>query len=230
MLVVFYIISAISSVFAYMYMFSRKKYNIRHWFKAIIISILSGLSFYIPMILKIIESFPNVNFWNVFAVASLFVWQSAFIFNDRDNLINYETAALLLAVTISLVCLTFDTTSYYEACNDEHINVDCIYIWDDNFCDNLIQKTVCVSLRKTTYSFYIVSEDGHPIKKTIPANLTTVYTIDDEESPYLEIIIERDCTGYNTNTQEHSLTIAYTHYNLYIPQDCISVVLEKQNS
>lgn len=104
MLVVFYIISAISSVFAYMYMFSRKNANIKHWFKAIIIALLSGLSFYIPMISKIIEAFPNVDFWSIFAVASLFVWQSAFIFNDWNNLVSYWVTAFLFTFTVSLIC------------------------------------------------------------------------------------------------------------------------------
>ena len=230
MLVVFYIVSAISSVFAYMSIFSRKKADFRHCFIAIIITLVCGLAFYIPMISKIIEAFPNIGFWSVFAVASLFVWQCAFIFNTADNLVNYEAAALLFTVTVLLICPTFDKTSYRSLCNEEHINVDTIYIWEDNFCDNLIQKNVCVNSRNTTYSFYLVSEDGHPIKKTIPANLTTVYTIDGEDTPYLEIIVSRDCDGVDTKTQKHYLTIAYTHYNLYIPEDCITVVLEKANT
>lgn len=231
MLVVFYIISAISSVFAYMSIFLRKKANFGHWFIAMVITIICGLAFYIPMISKIIETFPNVNFGSVFAVATLFVWQSAFIFNDADKLVCYEIIALLFTFIIFLICPTFDTTSYRIPCYEEHISVDVVYVWDDNFCDDFVTKTIHLGSKPATYSFYVVSDEGHPIEKTIPANLTAIHPItSDETSPYLEIIVDQNCSGYNTKTQEHYLTIGNTHYNLYVPEDCITVILEKQNN
>ena len=230
MLVVSYVIGAISSVFAYIYMFSRKKENGRHWFIAIIIALISGLSFYIPMISKIIKTFPNVNFWNVFAVASLVAWQSTFIFNHTDNLVNYQVATLLFAMIISIICPTFDPSSYYTFCNEEHTDVDVLYIYDDNSSDNLIKKTIHSNTLSATYSFYLISEDGKIFEKTIFENVTTIYPIDNETSPYLEIIVSRDCSGFNPQSQKHYLSTAYTHYNLYIPENCITVIFENQNS
>ena len=230
MLVAFYVISAISSVFAYICMFLRKEENIKYWFSAIILSLLTSLSFYIPMISKIITTFPNINFWDVFAVVSLVAWQSAFIFNHTNNLINYEVAVLLFAMIISIICPTFDASSYRTFCNEEHIDVDVIYIYDDNSSDNLITKTIHSNTLSATYSFYLISEYGKPFEKTIFENVTTIYTIDNGASPYLEIVVSSDCDGFNIKTQKHYLSMVYTHYNLYIPEDCITVIFEKTDN
>ena len=125
MLVVFYIISAAAGVMASTFF---EKRNLKQWLIATIIAILFGIAFCVPMTKKIIMDLSHPNFWSIFSVLSLIAWQSAFIFNNKRNLFDYEFSFLLLSSFICIFCSSIFYSDYLVGCNTEHVTTEIVSI------------------------------------------------------------------------------------------------------
>ena len=232
MLVVFYIISAVSGVVASIFI---EKRNLKRWFTATIIAFLFGIAFCIPMTKKIVSDLYHINFWSIFAVLSLIAWQLAFIFNNSKNLANYEFAFLLFSFVIYVFCSSFFYSNYLVTCFDTHVSTEIFPIVitidgtesPENITEDVfvVERIMDISSNKFFYQYSIQHENGNISIMQSSEKSTTVVPIADSESPYVEITTTRHCSGYRRETLEHSLTYADKIYILYIPEGSIKNVL-----
>lgn len=223
MLVVLYIISAVSGVYVAL---SIEEKNYKDWFISTLTAVLTGIAFCVLKINKIVTNMADINFWSVFAVTSLIAWQITFLFNNRQNLVINEIAFALLAFTIYSMC-------YYserEVCTDPHKTIEVISLMttiDDSeaeesvYGDGFIVRKVYSSYSSYIYQYYYQLEDGTPVEDNIPVYATEIIYISPDSSPFIEIITIRECSGYYPKTDNHSLGFAKKTYKLYIPENSI---------
>ena len=234
MLVVLYIISAVSGVFASIYI---EKEKFKHWLVTTLIAILTGIAFCWCMFNKIANGVIQLNFGSVFSILSLIAWQLAFLFGNYDNIFDYEFAFALFACTICLFYLCIIQPYTRVKCTAQHITKEVVFLvtsFDDSETEENVYGgdfIVCQSFKNTTnsksssYLYYYQLEDGTPKEGKIPAISTEIEYIGTDESPYLEITIIRNCSGYYPITDIHSLGFGQKTYKLYIPENSILKVL-----
>lgn len=227
MLVLLYIISAISSVLTYVF---EELENFKGRIICFVISILAAIAFCMPTINTIINSFPNVEFWPIFAVSSLILWPFIFISGDIPNAANYIVAAVLLATTLCLLCPAFYPTNNWETCNVEHITTEVVPILttinsnspkENVYGDGFIVRFVSdIFSNKFIYQYYKL-ENGIPVEDEFPKKSTTIHYISNTETPYLEITTTMICSGYNPDFDKHIFIGTQKIYNLYVPEGSI---------
>lgn len=232
MLVVFYIISAVSGVIASIFIERR---NLKRWFKATIFAFLFGMAFCVPMTKKIVSDLYHINFWSIYAVLSLIAWQLAFIFNNSKNWANYEFAFLLFSFVIYVFCSSFFYSNYLVTCFDTHVSTEKFPIVTtidgtespENITENVfvVERIMDISSNRFFYQYYIQHEKGNIIILQSSERSTTIVPIADSETPYVEIITTRHCSGYRRETLEHVLTYSDVIYILYIPEGSVKNVL-----
>lgn len=230
MLVVLYVISAVSGVFSSICI---EKEKFKHWIVTTLIAILTGVAFCWCMFDKLSNGVIELNFGSVFSILSLIAWQLAFLFGNYDNIFNYEFAFALFACTICLLYLCIIQPYTRVNCTTLHITKEVISLMttiDDSetgesvYGDGFI---VCQSFRNlanpnsSSYLYYYQLEDGTPKEGKIPVISTEIEYIGADESPYLEITIIRECSGYYPITDTHSLGFVEKTYKLYIPENSI---------
>ena len=227
MLVIFYIVRALSAVLVPMFF---KRENFKQWVISILVTITTGGGFCLPMIQQILSDIKHIDFGMVFAVSSLIAWQSAFIFLDRENLFNYEVCALLFTLIVCLMVPNLIPFEGWASCDGEHVTVTKTNILtseDDPSQLNMygegfiVKQIIYVSSNNTTYKFSYLLQDGTQVEKQFPAKYTTICYIETGQTPYVEEKNIRKCSGYNPETKKHFLTTATTNYILYIPEGCV---------
>lgn len=234
MLVIIYIISAIFSVISAI---CNEKDFFRHRFAATLIAILTGIVFWVSMIHKMANNIIEINFWSIFAILSLIAWHIALLFNNWEHLFDYEFSFLLLTfVMCSLYPVVFPTFTW-ETCNEVHCSTEIVFlittfdststgesVYGNGFIVNKVYDYLSYS-GNSSYHYYYQLEDGTPIESNIPVHKTKIEYINADESPYLEIITIRDCSGYNSETGIHALGFTEKKYILYVPAGSIQNAL-----
>lgn len=232
MLVVFYIISALSGVIASIFIERR---DLKRYFIATIVAILFGIAFCVPMINKIISDISHPNLWSIFAVLSLIAWQLAFIFNDSNNWVNYEFAFLLFSFVIYVFCSSFFYANYLVSCFDTHVTTEVFSIvttidsiesvesiLEEGF---FVEKITDINSNRAFYQYYLQLENGSYVFQQSSEKFTTVEPISDSETPYVEVITTYHCSGRRKETLEHILNYSDQIYILHIPIGSVKNVL-----
>ena len=223
-MLVLFIISTVVGLLASIFFKTRR---FTSHFICSLIAVLTTVAFCSRMIAKLTSNEIDVNFWSVFAILSLIAWQFAFLFDNGKNIINYEFSFVLLAWTISIFYSSIFNPNCLKICKEDHTTTEVVYIITtiDDSCESaygdgfIINKVY--NSKYNSYQYYYKLEDGKTEKGSIPANSTIIKNIDVGESPYLEIIITRDCSGYNSETKSHALGFSKKSYILHIPENSI---------
>lgn len=228
MLVILYIISAVSSVFSAIYI---QKRQLKPILIATLIAILTGITFIVTMINKMANNVVELNFWSLFAMFSIVGWISAFLFNHPERIVDYEFCFALMAFVVVMLYPAVFPKYCWETCNEIHYSTEIVFLitsFDETSAEEtiygngyIVNKVYAYPSGFMYYYYHYINEDGTPIEDSIPVHLTTIEYIDADKSPYLEIITIRDCSGYNPETGNHSLGFADKSYKLYIPENCI---------
>lgn len=207
MLEVVFIVSAVAGLFAGI---AFRSESIKLWFLFAAIAILTGIAF--------VMNVPELNLWTIFAIVSLIFWQISTLFGNWENFINYEFSLLLFSIIIFVILPPVLFPTHLQRCFQTHITTKVVMITTDQDSGKSVYK------ESSDYHYYYQQEDGTTIEGTIPSSRTTIVYIGEDESPYLQIVTERECSGYYPDTKQHCLGIAYVTYKLYIPEGSIQNV------
>ena len=137
-------------------------------------------------------------------------------------------------VVILLICVT----PHCVHCDDEHVTISTQEIMsatDGTMVEGNISGGgflvyhISGSINENpVYRYYYQLEDGGIKLGQIPANLTTIYYIGSNETPYIEASTTRPCYGYYPKTGKHALSNEYssTIYKLYVPEGSILEIFQ----
>ena len=216
MLEVVFIISAVAGLFAGI---AFRCESIKLWFLFASIAILTGITFVMYV--------PELNLCTIFAIVSLIFWQMSFLFGNWENFVNYEFSFLLFSFVVFVFASTLQFPSRLQKCNETHQTIKVVMIMTTLDSGESVYEDDCIILQthsSSSYHYYYLQEDGTPIEGTIPVSNTTIVNIGVNDSPYLQIITERECSGYYPDIQKHYLGISHITFKLYIPEGSIQNV------
>jgi len=230
MLVVLYVISALSGVVSLIFDNQEK---FKEKFICTFIAIVTSLAFCILMIRNIINS-SAMEFWSLFSVFSIIAWQFAFLRNDAENVINYLFCFFLMCIVFSIFEYSFTYSNYVVSCSENHVSTEIVQIvttidgtekgkniYGDGFVVGLVNDPAA---NKSIYQYYYRSENGTIIAKEIDVKSTTIVYVENTVSPYVEITSTAECFGYTAETKRHIFIGTRESYILYIPKGSIQNV------
>lgn len=202
-----------------------------------IISIITGIVFSIWSIIKFINDF---SFFNWLIPAAFIVGEAIIITADTDFGVYCAEIAIWIGIIATGVIWVCNNTSNYADCNDEHVEISTIEIMsatDGTMVQGNISGGgfwvyhISGSIDESpVYRYYYQLEDGGIKLGQIPANLTTIYFVENGKTPYIEVIKATACTGYNTETGVHYLGSTSTNYKLNVPEGSILEVFQFDGS
>jgi len=205
-----------------------------------IISIITGLIFSVWSIIKFINDF---SFLGCFITVAFIGFEASAITGDTDfgaECANIAIVIGIIAAIIHGVIWVWNYESPYVDCNDEHVEISTIEIMsatDGTMVQGNISGGgflvyhISGSINESpVYRYYYQLEDGGIKLGQIPADLTTIYFVENGETPYIEVIKSSLCNAYNTKTGEHTLRSTSTTYKLYVPEGSILEVFQFDGS
>lgn len=234
MLAIIYLISAVAGILSYMFGNLRR---FKQRMVSLVISILSAIAFCTLMVNRIMYDFPNLDFWPIFAVLSLILWQFACISGDIFYGIDYIIVAGLLSTTLCLLCPVLYPSNNWEKCNIEHRETEIVPIittinnyssTEGVYGDGYIIRCIHdISSNKIIYQCYRF-ENGTKTQSEFPSESTTIHYISNNENPYLKITTSKNCSGYNPDFNQHIFESYERMYDLYVPEGSVFNILSSE--
>ena len=231
MLVMLYITSVVSCIFAIIYEKCEKYKNCR---TAFAISIISGVLYVVPTTIAVFTNLFNPNFKTVFGLTSLIFWHIGIWSDDIEHCVDYIFSALIGSAILCFIFSNIYYTDYLQPCNENHDYTERIYlvttvdgtesgesIFGEGFTVGLIYKD---APNTHLYKYYYQTEDGDIVSAQIYGRRTQIIYIEPGEEPYLEVSHSVRCSGYRRKTETHVYRDTHSTYTLYIPRNSVASI------
>jgi len=201
---------------------------------------------------SIVEVMNNPTSWLELGITMAFIvllyWMVGGYYHMKNNTYDHPFAksfiqAILILMVLYLFCCFVSCTTFidsFEECNTDHITtstIELISATDTTTVNGFISGGGCFvwhisgsASEKPVYRYYYHLDDGGMKLEEIPASSTTIYYIEDDKTPYIEVITSTKCEGYHPEEGSHLLSDSTTTYKLYVPEGSILEVFQFDGS